>query len=485
MKRLLLLGFTGSLLLCVGGLGIGAVPRDGDPIAAALGLSHLHTTYDGRIVATALAIGGLALLLAAWWALGRHLADLVPGAVTRAAALWSLPLLLSPPLFSRDVYAYLAQGDLVATGLDAYEVGPGVLSGPLEREVDEIWAHAVSPYGPVFLWLAGLVVRLTGEQLWTGVLGLRLLACAGLALVAWGLPRLARAYGGSPGRALWLGLANPLVLMHGVGGAHNEALMLGLMVAGLAVVAGAPSSTRLVAGAVLVTLAALVKVPAALALPYLVLHPPADALAQRARTALIALPAAAVTAAVVTAATGLGWGWVRALGSDPDTTPLSLLSPATGLGVGLGNTLESLGVAADATQTLDVVLALGVVAGALLAVLLLLWVHHLGALRALGLSLLAIVVLGPIVQPWYLLWGLVVLAAVAGRRTAATLGVVCLVVSLAVLPNGRSVVRPPFYGLTLITAAGLGLLYFRRTTDDGVAVAEGVDDARRERRVTP
>jgi alpha-1,6-mannosyltransferase len=39
--------------------------------------------------------------------------------------------------------------------------------------------------------------------------------------------------GADPDRALWWGAANPLVLFHVVGGAHNDGLMVGLMAAGL------------------------------------------------------------------------------------------------------------------------------------------------------------------------------------------------------------------------------------------------------------
>ena len=52
------------------------------------------------------------------------------------------------------------------------------------------------------------------------------------------------------------------MLLHLVGGAHNDAMMLGLLVAGLAAALRRPP----VLGAVLVTLAALVKAPAALGL---------------------------------------------------------------------------------------------------------------------------------------------------------------------------------------------------------------------------
>jgi hypothetical protein len=76
--------------------------------------------------------------------------------------------------------------------------------------------------------------------------------------------------------------------------------------------------------------------------------------------------------------------------------------------------------------------------------------------KALGLSLLAVVVLGPVVQPWYLLWALVPLAAVAGERLAVGLAVSSAVLCLLILPGGRHLIRPPLYGLpaVLVIAAG-------------------------------
>ena len=46
------------------------------------------------------------------------------------------------------------------------------------------------------------------------------------------MPRLARRCGVAEVSALWLGAANPLLLMHLVAGIHNEALMMGLMLTG-------------------------------------------------------------------------------------------------------------------------------------------------------------------------------------------------------------------------------------------------------------
>ena len=60
----------------------------------------------------------------------------------------------------------------------------------------------------------------------------RLVVLLGVGLIVWATPRLARRCGVAEVSALWLGAANPLLIMHLVAGIHNEALMLGLMLAG-------------------------------------------------------------------------------------------------------------------------------------------------------------------------------------------------------------------------------------------------------------
>ena len=134
----------------------------------------------------------------------------------------------------------------MASGVDPYVWGPGYLNDKFSVSVDAPWQWTPSPYGPVFLWLAGRIVALAGNHLVPAVIMLRLLSVVGLLLVAWALPRLARAHGVPPQRALWLGVANPFVLLHGIGGAHNDTLMVGLLVAGLAIASKSPSTRRLV-----------------------------------------------------------------------------------------------------------------------------------------------------------------------------------------------------------------------------------------------
>jgi alpha-1,6-mannosyltransferase len=140
------------------------------------------------------------------------------------------------------------------------------------------------------------------------------------------------------------------------------------------------------------------------------------------------------------------------------------MSVTTGLGVALPG--------GDAV--LDAVLAAGLLAGAAVAAVLLWRTPRLGPARAAGLALLAVALLLPVVQPWYVLWGLLPLAAAVTRREAAALGAFCLVLALLVWPSGRHVVRPPLYGVPVLLAGAAAVLVLRRRDEffDGPGAVE-------------
>ncbi|MFD5074936.1 polyprenol phosphomannose-dependent alpha 1,6 mannosyltransferase MptB [Streptomyces sp. NPDC058371] len=418
LHRCRMLGLAGTASLAAGGATAGALPvRDlvaPDSGRAALGLVGVYF--------------GVVLLIAAWALLGtvlRRSEPPTPRALLTVLAVWAAPLLLAPPLFSRDVYSYLAQGAMVDAHMDVYAHGPAQLGGPLADEVAPVWRHTATPYGPVFLAVASALSGLTRGGIPAGLLGLRLVALLGVALMAAALPRLARHSGADPAAALWLGALNPLVLLHLVAGAHNDALMLGLLGVGLVAACGRWP----VLGAVLVTLAVLVKAPAVLGLPAIV------ALRGHHGTAKTALTTAAValaTTVAATALTGTGYGWIGAL-----KTPVSPhnWSPTSVLGRVTGTLLRNLG-SGLAPLAPTVWHAAGLVATAL--VVLFIWLRlRPGPVYALGLSLAAVAVLGPAIRPWYALWGLFLIAAAAPagpvrHRVAA----VSSVLALGVLPGG-------------------------------------------------
>lgn len=422
------LGLLGSALLAVGAFGVGAVP-------ASLNGWWLPSSSAGRGLSFALCGLGVVVLLLAWWRL--RSADV--RAVLRAAVVWSLPLLLAPPLFSRDVFAYAGQAHLVAAGLDPYSHGPLDAPGPLAAEVDDVWRDAPSPYGPVFLRVASWLVP--GQHVIASLLLLRLLAVVGLVLLGWALVRLST----DRSRAVWLGLANPLVLLHGVSGAHNDALMAGLLVAGLAV--------GLVPGAVLIAAAALVKLPAVVGLAFL----PFVRAGSRVRSCVVVAVVASLTGLLLTVVSGLGFGWVHTLGAGNPRR--SLLSVSTGLGALVRS--DALGH------------AVGLAVAAAVCAFVLLRVTSLGAVRAVGLALLAVAILGPVVQPWYLLWGLPLLACVAGARLTLGLAAASAVLCLLILPSGRHVIRPPLYGVPALLAATAAYAASRpRLTHDAITSAD-------------
>src|SRR6185437_14182915 len=92
-----------------------------------------------------------------------------------------------------------------------------------------------SPYGPTFLTADGALDQISGHQILADLVLLRLLEVAGVALMVVATPTLARSLKHDPAHAVLIGAGSPLVLLSLVAGAHNDALMIGLLMAGLAV----------------------------------------------------------------------------------------------------------------------------------------------------------------------------------------------------------------------------------------------------------
>ena len=264
----------------------------------------------------------------------------------------------------------------------------------------------------------------------------RVVVLIGVALIVWATPRLARRCGVAEVSALWLGAANPLLIMHLVAGIHNEALMLGLMLTGAefalrgidSAAAAAPRRGgigpdweplgMLLAGAILITLSSQVKLPSLLALGFVTM-----ALAYRCggnlRALLLAGGAMAALSLAVMAlvgwASGLGFGWIYTLGTA--NVVRSWMSPPTLLALGTGQVGILLGLGDHTTAVLALTRAIGVLIIMVMVTWLLLAVFRgrLHPIGGLGVALGITVLLFPVVQPWYLLWAIIPLAAWATR----------------------------------------------------------------------
>lgn len=434
------LGLLGSLAVLVGGLGAGSV-RIRDPLLEAGHLSWLRYGH-GHDLSVALVYLGVGLLLLAWVRLGRLvLAERVDAAGLRlTVAAWVVPLLAAPPMFSRDAYSYLAQGALLRDGFDPYAVGPVANPGVLLDNVSNVWTTTTAPYGPVFLLMADGVTSLTDDDVVAGTILLRLLMLPGLAMLLWALPRLTRHLGGRHTVALWVAVLNPLVLVHLVGGVHNEMLMVGLLAAGLALVLDRHHAS----GTAVIAVGAAVKATAGVALPFVVwiwmAHraqdrrrlrdgeaagsaTPVAATGRRhtwAEFARTAGPGAAVVVAVFGLASvvaGVGIGWLGALSGSAKI--INWLSVPTVLGH-----LVTLAFGWLTGVRLETVLPplRALCAVLLVAVLLAVWWRSRGdaarAARAIPVALVAIVVLSPAALPWYYAWPLAMAAGMAWSTRA-------------------------------------------------------------------
>ena len=144
-------------------------------------------------------------------------------------------------MFSRDTYSYLAQGALLRDGFDPYVVGPIENPNPLLDNVSPIWTTTTAPYGPVFILVAKFVTMVVGDHVIEGTMLLRLCMLPGLVMLIWAAPRIARHVGANGPAALWICVLNPLVIIHLMGGVHNEMLMVGLMMAAIALTLAGPT----------------------------------------------------------------------------------------------------------------------------------------------------------------------------------------------------------------------------------------------------
>ncbi len=261
-----LLGCLGAMLIAAGGLGAGSTKLH-DPLLESLHLSWLRFGH-GLVVSSVLLWAGVAVMLFAWLWLGRRVVDGVTDEYTMVATtcFWLAPLLISVPVFSRDTYSYLAQGALLRDGFDPYAVGPIENPNILLDNVSPIWTTTTAPYGPAFILVAKFVTTLVGNHVIAGTMVLRLCMLPGLAMLIWAAPRTARHIGTNGAVAVWICALNPLVIIHLMGGVHNEMLMVGLMMAGIALTL----QRRPVPGLTLVATAVAVKATAILAIPFLV-----------------------------------------------------------------------------------------------------------------------------------------------------------------------------------------------------------------------
>ncbi len=173
-------------------------------------------------------------------------------------------LALSPPLELTDIFNYLGFARLGALhGLNPYAHGAIAAPGDPAIAFDS-WRYLHSPYGPLFTLASYAIAPLgVAGALWVLKATAAVASLACVALVGFCARRLAL----NPVRAVALVGLNPLVLVYGVGGGHNDFIMLALLLGGVALTL----ARREAGGALAIVAAAAVKATGAIVLPFQVL----------------------------------------------------------------------------------------------------------------------------------------------------------------------------------------------------------------------
>ncbi|MFY9678544.1 polyprenol phosphomannose-dependent alpha 1,6 mannosyltransferase MptB [Glutamicibacter protophormiae] len=454
----ILQGLLASAMVTCGSWGVGWLPYAQESVLARSPLVlPLRAETVGVIICTLLLAVGTVLMFRAWLRLRqttKGLGDRALGLMRRAAWTWSAPMLFSFPILSQDVYSYLGQGRLMHAGLSPYENWVSQLPGWFAQGADSLWAESSSPYGPLFLMYARLAYFVSGGVPEYGVVMMRLVAVAGVALCIYAIPRLALKLGGDPSWTLWVSVVNPLFLMNMVGGVHNDGLMLGGVLLAFLLV----YRQRRVLGTIAMALSIAIKPVMLLALPFLGLAmlKPEARLRSKIRVWLWITAITVAILAALGAATGLWFGWIGGVASSGDAAfpyaPVGLFGLLVGwIGSLFGGSINAV---ADIVYAVFKVFSMAIIA----------WL----ALRKpagnpllySGYALAASVLLAPIIQPWYLLW-LIPFFALGKKFSVGQerlLYVLCLVLAIAGVVDQLSVAQWFSLLWMRIFAALVGLL---------------------------
>lgn len=313
---------------------------------------------------------------------------------------------VAPVLLSHDVYSYVDYARLgVRHGLDPYVHPP--LAAPADPAyADVTWTEATSAYGPLFTLLT---YPLAWLPVGVAVAALKAVAAVAVLGIAATVSRIAAWRGADPLRAAAFVALNPLVLVHVVGGAHNDALTM--LLATLAV--AALLSARELSGGLALVAAIATKASAAFLAPFALLGtlrpssvPRRGTATKRNRRAAVLVGGCVGAALAVAGAAwfAFGWDWLHGFGlageNQSRTSHMSIPITAarlTGLDPGAARLAAALLFAAAIAYLLA-------------------WTWRGGDwVRAAAWAALALLLVTSWLLPWYLLWPLPLVAVSRDR----------------------------------------------------------------------
>jgi alpha-1,6-mannosyltransferase len=218
----------------------------------------------------------------------------------------------APVLLSHDAFSYVDYARLgVKHGLDPYVNAPE--AAPTDPAFAHVtWTETPSAYGPLFTIAT---YPLAWLPVWAAVAILKAVAAISVLGLAWVVSRLAGWRGVDESQAAAFVALNPLVLVHVVGGAHNDGLAMLLAMLGVAALA----IRREASSGVFLVASAAIKSSSLFVAPFAFV----EALRESRRSGdggaspVVRMVGGALAAMVLVALAGwtaFGWHWLHAFG---------------------------------------------------------------------------------------------------------------------------------------------------------------------------
>ena len=412
-----------GLLICMAATRTNALLPVDRPVAPWMEGPLRYVGFDAPV---GVAIGMVMLLFAVYVA-ATVVADRVPPrTVLLAVIAFNVIVLLGPPLFSTDVFSYQMYARLFATyHLNPYTHGPNSAAlDPLYSFVGAKWIGTPSVYGPLFTLASGALAgaSITASEFIFKIVAA--LASCGTLFLIW---RSARLRNVNPTRAIALFGLNPLVTLYGVGGGHNDLLMLLFTTASIY----ALLNRRNLAAGASVVLSTATKLTGGVLLPFAIAdrtHP--GDMRRRDRNLLLGAAATAIALALPSFVI-FGNGLLKLPGTLQNVQGDGQWQSVPGFFLNLSGVPE--------THTITTGLGL-IFLAVLLWLLWRVWHGRMDWLEGAGWATFTMLVTAGALLPWYVSWLLPLVGLTSSRRLwRAALwmtGVETVMTVVTYLPNG-------------------------------------------------
>jgi hypothetical protein len=276
-----------------------------------------------------------------------------------------------------------------------------------------MWAETTTPYGAAYLLIEKFAAWISIDNPYMSMVFLRGVNIAAFVATIYGINRLARIHNISQNFAVWLAVLNPITILHLVNAVHNDSVMIAALVWGFVFA----HEKRLVVASLAVAFAIAIKPIALIALPFLAISKsPNFDLGQRIKDWFTTAAVSIGALTVLGYATKTGFGWINAI-STPGTV-LNLAAPISLISEVLNKSLSWFGHDLGSTIFPTIRITGLIFCGLYVAKKALDKGDESGTRRA-ALALACMILLSPVVFPWYFLWPLALFAGSGLRTTRA------------------------------------------------------------------